>query len=91
MHFWPGEHEPFTDGGLQAVCVVPAHVKLRYLLSNALSYRSAAGRDQPPRHQIKWTTSTRDKETKIRLSDKAERLIYQFALVIKMDKCLKCA
>lgn len=51
-------------GVLLAICVVPADVELCYLLRDALRYRSAAGDDQPPRHQIKRSTWMKRENTK---------------------------
>lgn len=51
-----GRGDDGGGGSLLAICVVPADVKLCYLLRDALCYRSAAGDDQPPRHQIKRST-----------------------------------
>lgn len=38
---------------LPVLLVVPANVEHRDLLGDALCYRSAAGGDQPARHQVK--------------------------------------
>ncbi len=66
------------DAGLLAICVVPADVKLCYLLCDAFCYRSAAGDDQPPRHHIKRPTWM-ERENNKNYFNKVESLISQVA------------